>query len=232
MYVLLGMLLFSQHSQAQSNQHPELNELSVSWHNANRSLVDEEGSPYWYNEWLPGTIQSVQGNNYSGIKMKFDLQNGRLLVKQSADPNPRMMNPIHIKSFSIERNDSAFTFHRHLVPISDVKKPTDVFFMELVAGNYYFLAKPVKEEQPDGGNLAQSDDRREVIYVDVVKYYIQNPSGQIIAFRNSKKVKTLIFGEDLSHLEKYARQNKLRWGKTADLVKIIGQANQLLTDGR
>ncbi len=227
------MLLFSQEGKAQQGHHPPLNELSLSLqNNPFQSFSSEENSAYWHNAWLPGSIQSVQGHDYPGLQMKLDLLNGRLFVKSESDPNPRMMNAILIKSFSLQLNDSMISFHRHLVPVDDVKKPTDVFFIEVVNGDFYLLAKPDKVPQPDGGNLNQTDDRREVIYVDVVKYFIKSPAGKIILFKNSKKIKAEIFGDQLSQLERYAKQNKLRWGKVADLIKITGEANELLTDGR
>ena len=220
------MFLLSQISLAQFERHPVLNELSLQ--NWNKPLTDEEAASFWYDEWLPGTIHTVEGYDYAGVMMKYDIVDGRLLIKQSANSTPRMMKPIHIKSFSMERNDSTFTFRRHLRPVNQLKNPMDVFFIELVAGDFYLLAKPVKEERSNDINpLAPIDDRRNLKYENGISYFVKNPAGKIIPFKNAKKVKTQIFGDNLSALDKYAKKNKLRWGKASDLARIIDKANQL-----
>ncbi len=218
------MLLLSQISLAQFERHPVLNELSlVNW---NKPLTDEEAASFWYDEWLPGTIRTVEGYDYAGVMMKYDIVDGRLLIRQSVNSAPRMMKPIHIKSFSMERNDSTITFQRHLMPVREVKNPMDVFFIELVTGDFYLLAKPVKEEQSNDINpLAPVDDRRHLTYENAISYFVKNPAGKIIPFKNTKKVKAQIFGDKLSALDKYAKKNKLRWGKTSDLVRIIHHVN-------
>lgn len=226
LFVSIGMLLLPQHVLAQFERHPVLNELFIN--NSSKPLGDEENATYWDENWLPGTIHTVEGYDYAGVKMKYDILNGRLHIKTSAKSSPRMMNPIHIKSFSIERPDSTFTFRRHLVPVKEVKNPMDVFFLELVAGEFYLLARPIKEVQFDNINpLAPIDDRRNVKYENAITYFVKDPSGKIIPYKNSKKIKKQIFGDSLQDLEKYAKQHKLRWGKPSDLTRIIRQANRL-----
>lgn len=229
-FALLGMLIASRTVQAQSENHLTIGEMSLkSWPNPFKpSLANQDGTPFLNEEWLPGIINSVKGKDYSDIQLKFNLLHGRLLVRISDDAQPRMMVPIHIKSFSIISSDSTYTFHRHLVPVSEQRSPMDPFFIELASGGYFLLAKPGKQAQREDKNvLAQVDEQHNVKYVDLKDYFVENPAGKIIAFKNSKKVKTQIFGEDLSGLEKYAKQNKLRWGRPADLARIINQANQL-----
>ncbi|MDW3195666.1 MAG: hypothetical protein R8G66_25035 [Cytophagales bacterium] len=227
--MLAGWLFVLQPVQAQSEDKPSLGELSLkSWPNPFRpSLANQEGSPFLFDEWLKGTIRTVKGYEYSDVIMKFNLLHGRLLIKLDEDAEPRMMAPIRVKSFSVAAEDSTYTFHRHLVPVKEIKKPMDPFFIELAAGDYYLLAKPGKQAQREDRNvLAQIDEQNNVKYVDFVDYFVENPSGKIIPFKNSKKVKGEIFGEDLSVLEKYAKQNKLRWTKPRHLAKIVNQANQ------
>lgn len=224
-----GLMLVALSVNAQSEKHLTLAEMSVkSWPNPFRaSLANQEGTPFLFDEWLPGTIHSVKGKDYSDAKLKFNLLHGRLLVMIDEDSDPRMMVPIHVRTFSISTSDSTYTFHRHLVPVTEIKNPMDPFFMELAAGDYFLLAKPGKQGQREDKNvLAQVDEQHNVKYVDFTDYFVENPEGKIIPFKNSRKVKAQIFGEDLPDLEKYAKQNKLRWGKPADLAMIINQANQ------
>lgn len=227
---IFGVLMIIQSVQAQSENHLTIGEMSLkSWPNPFKpSLANQVGSPFLIDEWLPGMIHSVKGKDYTEVKLKFNLLHGRLLVKISEEAQPRMMVPIHIKSFSIISADSTYTFFRHLVPVSEQKNPMDPFFIELASGKYYLLSKPGKQAQREDRNvLAQIDEQNNVKYVDFVDYFIENPEGKIIPFKNSKKVKAQIFGDDLPDLEKYAKQNKLRWGKASDLVRIIDQANRL-----
>ncbi len=229
-FALLGMILVIQPSMGQSENHLTIGEMSLkSWPNPFKpSLADQEGTPYLYDDWLPGIIHSVKGKEYDDIKLKFNLFHGRLLVKISEEAQPRMMVPIHIKSFSIMASDTTYTFYRHLVPVREQKKPMDPFFIEMASGDYFLLAKPGKQAQRESKNvLAHVDEQHNVRYVDIEDYFIENPAGNIIPFKNSKKVKAQIFGEDLPDLEKYAKQNKLKWGKASDLARIIRQANQL-----
>lgn len=227
--MLVGWLFIVQSVQAQSEEQPSLGEMSLkSWPNPFKpSLANQEGSPFLLDEWLEGTIRTVKGYEYPGVLMKFNLLHGRLLIKLEEKSEPRMMIPIRIKSFSINSKDSTYTFHRHLVPVREVKKPMDAFFIEMAAGDYYLLAKPGKLAQREDKNvLAQVDEQHNVKYLDLEDFFIENPSGKIIPFKNSKKVKGEIFGDDLSELEKYAKQNKLRWNKPRDLAKIVNRANQ------
>lgn len=226
---LTGLLLFGQFGRAQSDQQASLGEMSLkSWPNPFRaSLANQDGTPFLFDEWVEGMIRTLKGQDYPGVKMKFNLLHGRLLIMIGEEANPRMMVPIHIKSFSIEASDSTHTFVRHLVPVNEIKNPMDPFFIEMASGNYFLLAKPGKQAQREDKNvLAQVDEQHNVKYVDFVDYFIENPAGEIIPFKNSKKVKGLIFGDDLTGLEKFAKQNKLRWGRPADLMQIIKQANQ------
>ncbi len=226
---LLGILLFAQPGYSQSEKHLNLGEMSLkSWPNPFRpSLANQEGSPFLFDDWIRGSIHSVKGKEYADVRMKFNLLHGRLLIMIEGENNPRMMIPIHIKSFSIPFGDSTYTFQRHLVPINQVKNPMDVFFIEMASGDYFLLVKPGKQAQREDKNvLAQIDEQHNVKYVDLVDYFIETPAGEIIPFKNSKKVRAQIFGDDQAELEKYAKQNKLRWGKPTDLAKIVMRANE------
>ena len=228
--VIAGMLFLVQPLHAQSYTHLTLGEMSLkSWPNPFRpSLANQEGTPFLFDEWLPGVIQSVKGKDYTGIKLKFNLLHGRLLMRQSDDAQPRMMVPIHIKAFSIVYSDTTYTFHRHLVPVREIKNPMDPFFIEMAVGDFYLLAKPGKQAQREDKNvLAQVDEQHNVKYVDFADYFVEDPAGNIIPFKNAKKVKAQIFGDKLVALEKFAKQNKLRWGTPGDLAKIVNEANKL-----
>lgn len=188
--MLVSWLFVIKPVQAQSEDQPTLGELSLkSWPNPFRpSLANQEGTPFLFDEWLEGTISTVKGHDYSGIQMKFNLLHGRLVIKLEEDAAPRMMAPIHIKSFSIKSADSTCTFHRYLVPVREVKTPMDPFFIELATGDYFLLAKPGKQARREDKNvLARVDEQHHVKYVDFVDYLIQNPEGKIILFKNSKK---------------------------------------------
>lgn len=229
-FVGIGLLFCLLSANAQSDNHLRLAEMSTkSWPNPFRpSLASQEGTPFLFDEWLQGSINSIKGKTYEVEKMKLNLLHGRLLITLDGEEQPRMVIPIHIRSFSIQASDSLYTFHRHLVPVSEIKNPMDPFFLELASGNYYLLAKPGKQAQRENKNvLAKIDEQHNVKYVDYVDYFIENPSGKILPFKNNKKVKAQIFGNDMAQVEKFAKQNKLRWGKAADLTRIVQAANQM-----
>ena len=228
---ILGMLawLVTHPTNAQTDK-VTLMDLSLrNWANPYRpSTANQEGTPFLFDEWDLGTINMVKGKQYTDLRLKYNLLHGRLLLLNEGEASPRMMIPMHIKSFSIRHADSTYTFQRHLVPLSDSKTPMDQFFIELVSGHYFLLARPGKQAQKEERNvLAQIDEQNNVKYVDIVEYFIETPDGKIHLFRNSKKVKAAIFGDQLPAIEKFAKQNKLKWARQADLIQIVSQMNQL-----
>lgn len=225
----MGLFALCTDSLAQSEE-PSLIDMTVrSWPNPFRpSLASQEGSPFLFESWNPGKIQTVKGIEFEASKLKYNLLHGRLLVIIDGEEAPRMIVPIRIKSFTLETSDSTYQFTRHLVPISETKTPMDPFFIELSSGSYFLLARPGKQPQIEKKNvLAQIDEQHNVKYVDFVDYFIETPDGKIHPFKNSKKVKADIFGEQLPELERFAKQSKLKWGKPRDLSLIVQKAGEL-----
>ena len=227
--VMLWIICQPHLASSQSKNQSAILEISTNnWPNPFRSFKSsQEGTPYLFEAWSPGKLETVKGQLHEGgFQLKYNLLHGRLLVLMDGEASPRMIIPIHIKSFSLLVGDSAYTFRRHLVPINDMKTPMDQFFIELVAGEYFLLSKPGKQAQKEEKNiLAHTDEQHNVKYVDLLDLYVQRPDGTLVLFKNNKKVRATIFGDQLPVLEKFTKQHKLKWGKTSGLAKIVERAN-------
>jgi hypothetical protein len=181
---------------------------------------EEEGSPYFSNEYLESIIQLSNGKSYHRIPVKINYLTGELLFKTEDGQEMSVTKPF--QRIEINREGVKHIF-RSGFPAIDKQNEFTLYQM-LDSGAAVLLkytSVKFQDKQPyNGVNIVRTYTKKEV-------YYSYIPSNGLVALPSESTELVRLFGKDAIAMNDYLQINKLKTKKEADLIKLFAHYNTL-----
>ncbi len=180
----------------------------------NYILSTMEGTPFLENEFLKGTITTVDGKVIRNVDLRYNVFNNKMEVKQK-DQLFELTNDL-VKR--IQMNDRTFDYLKY-----ELDKNESDGYLELISdGNwklYYRHAKKFKEAQ---SQKAMEEHSRPAEFRDLPPVYLllKDDSGKAIGFRNKKELAN-IFPNHKNEVHSFMKKNRLKTNNAEDLQKLL-----------
>ncbi|HLT73340.1 MAG TPA: hypothetical protein VKZ75_11845 [Cyclobacteriaceae bacterium] len=192
------------------------------------SLVSGYASAqHWpFELWHEGRIVLVSGDTLKG-KVKYDLMQD---LVQYDFPNVRteVFTPRKILFFEIF--DKTVNRYRNFFTLpynATTGYRTPLFFELMAEGNMTLLAREVLEYRTYNSPYYYGNFSRQVL---VYKYFFLKEDGSIVEFTGNRNDLLTLMGNKSESVEKYMKENKLKFEEKYDLARIVGYYNSLFRE--
>jgi hypothetical protein len=224
-YFVIFTLLISSIAIAQ----PSMQEPSETEYISNRTvnLLDNQndytGSPYYYVDFLKGSVLSKGKTIASNQILRYNVSKEEFEIRDSRNQESKILKTIlRNKDITIQIGDESFEY------ISSEKNRLRGYFIPLFKGDKNSLYKKLKKEYI-ASQKAVSSMASDVaaLYKEKEILYLVDDKGIYTELASSKKGKLKAFGDKKKKVKDYAKQNKLNLNKEKDLIKVVTYVNSL-----
>lgn len=185
------------------------------------------GAQHWpFELWHEGRIVLVTGDTLKG-KVKYDMMQD---LVQYDFPNvrtevftPRKILYFEIFDKTVNRYRNFFTLPYY----ATTGYRTPLFFELMAEGNITLLAREVLEYRTYNSPYYYGNFSRQVL---VYKYFFLKENGDIVEFTGNRSDLLELMGSKSENVEKYMKENKLRFEEKYDLARIVGYYNSLFRE--
>ena len=180
---------------------------------------NEEGSPYFFRDFLPGSVKILNGNTYHGLQLKINFHTNEIIFLDNEGNEMVVAQPVERVELNTETGKKVFK--TGYGPVDDLD--TNIFYEVLDSGAVSFLKYTkvtFSERQPYPNAKAIRT------YRDRVFYYIAKGTMLQKLPKNTEDIPAL-FGKKEAKLFEMIRQEHLKLKKENDLIQLFRYANQL-----
>lgn len=181
---------------------------------------EEEGSPFFSNEYLESSIQLMNGKSYHRIPVKINYLTGELLFKTEDGQEMSVIKPF--QRVALVKDGQPYVF-RSGFPAID--KQTELTLYELIDSGTAVLLKYTsvnfQDKQPyNSVNIIRTYNKKEV-------YYSYIPSKGLTALPSETEALVRLFEKDAVLMAEFANKHKLKAKKEGDLKKLFAYYNSI-----
>jgi len=190
--------------------------------NAKNTLfdVDYTGSPYLKDEFVNGSIYSVQRIQYEEVPLRYNAYNDELEFKSPTEEILALANPDIVEKAVI--GDTTLVY-LHFLQANKTKKG---FFIVLVEGKVSLYAKPDIFLKPATQPGAYKDPEPPKFVRKSDEYYLKTENGQAQLIANKKEL-IAAFPDNRDKIENYISKNKIKTNKPESLTELVKYYNSL-----
>lgn len=178
-----------------------------------------KGSPYVYDDWVPGQITNLDGKTFKGLMLKFDESNNLLtFIYNKGDEPQRFATPVKIFTLYGDRER---VFASQFPKIDGLKSDT---YYEVIAAGKTMLLKhnKVSIRQTRDDNNAPVDGR----YAETRTYYIFR-DNKMARIKPNREQLLAVLNDKAPQLKSYIDSQKINFNNEDDLKKLITYYNGL-----
>lgn len=181
---------------------------------------EEEGSPFFADDYLESIIQLMNGKSYHGIPVKINYLTGEVLFKAEDGQEMSVIKPFQRIEIIQEGQKHIF---RSGFPAID--KQNELTLYEMLDSGAAVLLKytsvKFQDKQPyNGVNIIRTYTKKET-------YYSYMPSSGLIILPVESSELIRLFGKDAIVMNNYLQSHKLKIKKETDLIKLFTYYNSL-----
>ena len=226
---LLFILGFAGISSAQYQLNYEIRE-AVDFYRSNKFIdgsmkselteKDIQGSPYLNDEFVNGTIFTVQMLKYSDIPLRFNIYNDDLEFKTPTGEVMALSAPEILEKAEFGNMQMVYS------PYSQTNKIKKGFFVVLEQGKASLYSKPgiVFQEPTEPAAYKEAEPAKFVRKAD--EYYIRIGAEQAILIGNKKEL-IAAFPDNQDKIESFINKNKIKTNKPESLKEVVRFYNSL-----
>lgn len=182
--------------------------------------VDYTGSPYLNDEFVVGSIYSIQRIQYEEVPLRYNIYNDELEFKTPASEILALANPdIVVKAVL---GDTSLVY----LPFLQAGKSKKGFFIVLEEGRISLLAKPDIFLKPAIEPGAYKDPEPPKFVRKPDEYYLKTESGQVQLITNKKEL-IAAFPDNQDKIESFISKNKTKPNKSESLIELVLYYNSL-----
>lgn len=177
-----------------------------------KNYDDIEGSPFFYQAWLPGEVTLENGSTYDGIEVLYDVHNDEVLIRRPATESISVIDKEVVKSFHLGSNSRANManfFKAGLLEADLPKVADDQYVQMLYEGDGFLFAINHKKMQ----NKVFSDLVADYLYID--------PEGKVHELKPSKEAVLNTFSDEREAVAEYIDGRDLDMSQRDDLVEVV-----------
>ena len=183
------------------------------------SEVDIQGSPYLNDEFVDGSVYTVNKQKFTDIPLRYNVYNDAVEFKSEDGKVLEMDSPELVEKVEFGGNTMVY------LPFSNLKKIRNGFFIVVVEGNASLYYKPEIIYKEAVHPAAYKDAEPAMFIKKSDKYYIKIGTSQakLIA---SKSDFSEIFNEKWAQTETFIKKNKTKIN-LEDLKELVNFFNTL-----
>ena len=182
--------------------------------------IDVEGSPYLKDEFVNGSIYTVQKVHFEEVPLRYNIFNDELEFKTPTNEVLALATPDIVEKVVI--GDTILVFLSYV----DSNKTKNGYFLLLEEGKASLYAKPgvifKKETLPE----AYKDPEPAKFQKISDDYYLGFNTGSAIPVNNKKSL-VAAFPDNQEKIEKYISKNKIKTNKPGSLTELVKYYNSL-----
>jgi len=226
LFFILGMVSFSF---AQITISYELR-TSMEFYKSNKFLGGEwknvltekdiKGSPYLNDEFVNGSIFTVQKLKYVDIPLRYNIYNDDLEFKTPANEVQALATPEIVEKAVFGKTQLVY------LPYLHANKTKKGFFVVLEEGKASLYTKPdvLFKESTKPGAFKEAEPPTFVKRAN--EYYIRIGTEQAILIKSKKDLVTA-FPDNLEKIESFIDKNKIKTNKSESLKEVVAYYNSL-----
>ncbi|HWK06419.1 MAG TPA: hypothetical protein VNS58_22450 [Puia sp.] len=186
--------------------------------------LDVEGSPFFKDEWVEGTVISANDKKYDHIKLRLNLQTQEwhFLAKDNTEMTVPKGTIKEILLYDSAGNNKKGTTFQCGFPAIDAQDK-DNFYQVLSQGKVWLLRslrKTISQRKDD----LSGDVRKEFVTYEV--YYLF-AGGTLQRVKKDKSFFLTLLADKKNRLEDFINENKLKFKSADDFVRVIDYYNSL-----
>ena len=190
--------------------------------NNNRTVTQEniDGSPYLNDEFISGSVYTVQKIQYNEIPLRYNIYNNNIEFKTASDEIQELTNPEIIEK--VVMGDIQMVYSPYLM----ANKNNNGFFIVLEEGKVSLLAKPEIQFVPATQPAGYKDAEPPKFIKKSDEYYLRIGTGQAILISNKKDM-IATFPDNQDKIENFVSKNKTKTNKPESLKELVKYYNSL-----
>lgn len=176
-----------------------------------------EGTPYLYEEYIPGDILMTDGRSFFNIPLRYNTYSNHFEFKNDST-SMEIGNSPDIALIRINSKEFIYSDFHFLG-----RKETG-YLERLVNGSYslFLLHRTILRKAQEGG--AYQEAKKPTFVSQRPDYLIGSPNGKVIKVNSIKDLAQ--FGNEIEYeLASYSGKKKLRLKKEIDYIKLVSYLN-------
>jgi hypothetical protein len=187
-----------------------------------KDYTDIDGSPYLYDNWLPGTVKLSNGQTYKDVMLKYDLLKDEVLFKGKDDEMLAFVQPV--TEFTIAKTEIGNVILHFKKGFTGLTDYTANAYFEVLADGGTQLLKKLTKTITESQQFNSATKTRN--FADKITYYIVK-SSKITWVKNDKKAILAALANKQPQLEAYLKTNKVDFKNDDDLGRLVTYYNSL-----
>lgn len=181
-----------------------------------------KGSPYAFEEWSIGTVQTTKGV-FNDINIKYSELDDQVLFKNKDGQTLQFADPVKDFTMSYKDNDKQLLSHYRNGYVNIAGSDNKSYFEVLADGKCQLLRKTVKKIKQE---VVYGSTESSKSFITTTRYYIENPEKGVLIKKDKKSVLTVLSDKQQA-LENYIQSNNIDFKRDEDLVKLINYYNSI-----
>ncbi|MFW6222265.1 MAG: hypothetical protein ACOC3T_01500 [Bacteroidota bacterium] len=178
-----------------------------------------KGTPYLFDEWLPGNILLYGEKLLTGVPIKFDAYNNDLVYLNESMMDSLVINKQNVLEFEIGRDGNWILFSKY--NLTNNKHKLDIKFAEsLYAGKSklirYHFKNLIKADYTGAYNSGVKYDE----LIPESQLYLIKPDNIMIKLKANHRSILKAFGEKKNEIKSFMKEQNLSGNDINELVKI------------
>ena len=213
-FTVLFLIIFQGYSQNPPNSSTWLEDSNGKIISSN-NYTDVDGSPYFPQEWIEGSITLKSGKKIAYNALRYNLMSGNLEFNYTGKPYDviNLMNEFMLGTMRF----------RNGFPTTE-KQNSESFYQVLYDGKQKLLCHRTANIYVDQPYNSATKTKK----LDVIEtYYVQKMDGKLYEVRKNLKYFLVILGDKSNQLEEFCKRENIKLRSWNDAVKVLEYAEGL-----
>lgn len=183
-------------------------------------LFEEEGSPFFAEEYIESNLQLLNGKTYQRIPIKINYLTGEVLFKTESGQEMTVIKPF--QRIELIREGKKYIFRSGF---PSVDKQNELTLYEMLDSGSAVLLKYTsvnfQDKQPyNSVNTIRTYTKKQI-------YYSYLPSKGLVSLPSEAEELIRLFGKEANMMMEFMQKNKLKGKKEEDLIKLFAYYNTI-----
>ncbi len=190
--------------------------------NLNKVLTeaDIKGSPFLNDEFVEGSIYTVQKIQYIEVPLRYNIYNDNLEFKTPTDEIQALATPEIVERAVLGETQMTY------LPYLQANKTKKGFFIILEEGKISLYAKPEIGYKPATEPAAYKEPEPPKFIKKSDEYYLRVGTGEAQLISNKKDL-IAAFPDNQDKIESFISKNKIKTNKPESLTEVVRYYNSL-----
>jgi hypothetical protein len=181
------------------------------------------GSPFWNPEWQLGALESPDGKSKGRLFVRLNLVTQEIHFKDSRDNELAADDGTVAKVGYLMDKDTVAVFRNDFGPINMFYNRNKKYAQIMNSGEYRLLKVTIREVKSADSMFGTL---KRYYFSDRADYFIEH-GNKIDKIKKLNKEEVLSLLPRGSALEAYVKQNKIKFAREEDLIKLLDEYNKI-----